>query len=237
MKLLNLFYFFILVFTISGPLALSFDKKVHFNSYFKSAFLASFIIGIPFIIWDMIFTHFGIWGFNYDYLIGLEIINLPLEEILFFLIIPFAFLFTYECIRVYFDYNFWNWVSRVVIILFMSILTPLAILNIDDIYTAVVLLIWSATCIFTLIKLPKWYSNFLVSFLITLIPFYLVDGAITGNYTTEPMVWYNNLETLGIRVGTIPIEDFVYSYVMLFWNVFVFEKLRSKNRKALFDSL
>lgn len=227
MKLENTFYFAILLFSLAGPISLSFDKKVHFKSYFKPAFLASFIVAIPFIIWDIAFTHYGIWGFNPNYLLGLNIINLPLEEVLFFLIIPYAFLFTYECIRVYFDYNFWKWVNRLVILLFILVLTPLSILNFDDIYTSVVLLIWSATSIYTLIKLPKWYSNFLVSFLITLFPFYIVDGAITGYFSVEPIVWYNNIETLGMRIGTIPIEDFVYAYIMLIWNVLIFEKLRT----------
>ena len=41
---------------ISGPLALSFDRRVRYVRNWGKAFLASFLTLIPFIIWDSLVT-------------------------------------------------------------------------------------------------------------------------------------------------------------------------------------
>jgi lycopene cyclase domain-containing protein len=49
-----------------------------------------------FIIWDAMFTWMDVWGFNARYLTGMEVLYLPVEEIMFFSTIPYVCLFTYE---------------------------------------------------------------------------------------------------------------------------------------------
>jgi lycopene cyclase domain-containing protein len=48
-----------------------------------------------------------------------------------------------------------------------------------------------------------------------LIPFFIVNGILTGSFIDEPVVWYNNDENLGIRLFTIPVEDSVYAFTMI----------------------
>ena len=95
-------YFVILAASLVGPLCLSFDKKVAFYKNWKYLFLAMILPALFYIIWDIYFTSKGVWSFNEDYISGIKIINLPIEEVLFFFIVPYCCVFIYECIRVYF---------------------------------------------------------------------------------------------------------------------------------------
>ena len=66
------------------PFIASFYPKHPFYKEWKYFFPANFIVALFFIIWDIIFTERGVWGFNADYLTGYNIVNLPIEEVLFF---------------------------------------------------------------------------------------------------------------------------------------------------------
>ena len=46
-----------------------------------------------------------------------------------------------------------------------------------------------------------------------------MNGILTGTGISEPVVWYNNAENMGIRIGTIPVEDIGYAFSMLFTNI------------------
>ena len=226
----NLYYILLDIACLAGPLALSFDKKVRFNTYFGPTLKSLLIVGLFFLLWDLYFTYLGVWGFNPRFLLGLNIINLPIEEVLFFLAIPFAFLFTYECIKVYFNYRFNKWLVKLIILFFLSWTIQIGTFHYYDIYTASVGTFVSVSLIYFLIKTPEWFSNFLVSYWVILIPFFFVNGLLTGMFTDEPIVWYNNLETQGVRIVTIPLEDFLYAFGLLLWNTWFFERFRGINR-------
>jgi len=92
-------YLIVLAVSFIAPFILSFSRKMDFYKYPLRLTLA---IGIPFvlfIIWDIIATSRGHWSFNQNYTIGFKIYNLPIEEVLFFIIIPFCGLFTWESVK------------------------------------------------------------------------------------------------------------------------------------------
>jgi hypothetical protein len=59
-----------------------------------------------------------------------------------------------------------------------------------------------------------------------LIPFFIINGVLTGAITPEPVVFYNASEIIGLRLVTIPIEDSIYALscllipisIMEWWN-------------------
>jgi len=91
------------------PLALSFDRKVHFAAGWRAFVPAILLVAAAFVAWDTWFTAKGIWGFNPDYLIGWHLAGLPLEEILFFLCIPYASVFTHAVLRAYVPQDPFRW--------------------------------------------------------------------------------------------------------------------------------
>ena len=70
-----------------------------------------------------------------------------------------------------------------------------------------------------------WIDRVLTTYAVLLIPFFIVNGILTGTGLDEPVVWYNDEENLGIRLLTIPIEDIVYGFELFLLTVFFYEKL------------
>ena len=95
-------YAFVILLSFAGPFALSFDKKVSFYKEWSFVFIATLIVALPFLIWDELFTQWGVWGFNADYLLKIYIGRLHLEEVLFFIVIPYNFIFLLKVVQAYF---------------------------------------------------------------------------------------------------------------------------------------
>jgi lycopene cyclase domain-containing protein len=221
-------YFFILIVSLLGPLALSFDKKVAFYKQWKYVFPAMIFPAVFFIIWDILFTRHGVWSFNPAYITGIHIVNIPLEEALFFFVVPYCCVFIYECIRCYFPRLHCSWGSDV---LFFSIglaLLVAAIFSYGRAYTFYTF-IFNGIFIAILLCLRQWLISFntkvfLLAYAIILLPFLAVNGLLTA----LPVVIYNNMQNLGIRIFTIPFEDIFYGMLLVMMNIAIFEKLRSR---------
>lgn len=188
-------------------------------------------IGV-FIPWDVIFTINGIWGFNSDYFLGFKIFSLPLEEWLFFICIPFACVFTHYALLLYFPNLMLNKVAtKAISISLVLILFILALTNYDKWYTLVNFSLAIPLTWLVYKYNPQLLQHFFLTFLVMLIPFFIVNGVLTGSWIDNQVVWYNNAENLGIRMGTIPVEDSIYAYSMILMNLYFFEYLCSRFKK------
>ena len=222
-------YLWINVLSFTGPFLLSFDKKVHFYTHWKTLFPAILVVGTGFIAWDIYFTENSIWGFNPDYLSGITIINLPIEECLFFFTVPYACVFIYEVMKAYFPKFRPAQLAYGFSFVFTLTAISLALVFRQNWYTFYALL--GAGLLNWIIYFgwtPKWYPYFVISFIITMIPFLIVNGVLTGAVTPEPVVWYNENHIMGPRVVTIPMEDIFYNFFMLFPVVGIHEWLKVK---------
>ena len=92
-------YFIVLAVCFIGPLILSFSRKINFYKYPFRLILAVLIPLILFLIWDFWAISRGHWSFNPNYITGFKILTIPLEEILFFVVVPFCGLFSWECVK------------------------------------------------------------------------------------------------------------------------------------------
>ena len=185
-----------------------------------------------FIPWDVIFTINGVWGFNSDYFLGVEILSLPFEEWLFFICIPFACVFTHYAVLLYFpNLKLKKVTTKAISISLVLILFVLALVNYDKWYT-LVNFSFAIPLTWLVYKYnPQLLQHFLLTFLVMLIPFFIVNGVLTGSWIDNEVVWYNDAENLGIRIGTIPVEDSIYAYSMILMNLFFFEYLCSIFKK------
>jgi lycopene cyclase domain-containing protein len=222
-------YLLLNILTLSIPLLLSFDRKVHFYTHWKYFFPAMILVLALFIGWDVIFTHRGVWGFNERYLIGINLFGLPLEEYLFFITVPYASVFTIYVLKEYFpSFRLRGRVVGAVSLLLVSFLLVMAVVCLDRAYTAVNFFFAAGLIGWVYFARRELLSRFYLSYLVILVPFGVVNGVLTGSFIAEPVVWYNDLENLGIRVGTIPVEDIFYGMSLILMNYFLTESFRKR---------
>lgn len=82
-------YLLLDAFTIIGPLALSFDKKVAYYKDWKYLFPSLLLVSFFYLLWDVWFTRTGVWEFNFQYLLGPTLFQLPSRNTRFSLLCRF----------------------------------------------------------------------------------------------------------------------------------------------------
>lgn len=96
-------YMAVLLLSVSVPFVLSFYPALKIYHNIRALLISIGLILVIFGTWDIFATARGHWYFNEDGVWGLRVINLPLEEVLFFVVIPFCCIFTWEVIKYFKD--------------------------------------------------------------------------------------------------------------------------------------
>lgn len=223
-------YLLIDFFTVIVCFIFSFHPKIQFSRHFGAFFKASVLVGLVFIIWDIWFTKNGVWWFNDDYLLGIRLFGLPIEEILFFICIPFSCVFTYFCLDKFFKLDWKPLPEKLYVIFSIIAYLSVAFVFYDRVYTLVTFL----TLAFSLITLyyylgVRWIGKVSFIYLILSPGFLSVNGILTGTGLETPIVNYNPYNFIGFRILTIPIEDFFYGLALILWNVFFLNKFMRKD--------
>ncbi|UXP32138.1 lycopene cyclase domain-containing protein [Reichenbachiella agarivorans] len=214
------------------PLIFSFHPKIKFNQQWPFYLPAMIMVALPFLVWDEYFTTIGIWGFNPDYLSGLYIGHLPIEEILFFLCIPYACVFSYHCIKVSEYKPISDKTVKITTAMICLALGILLALNFGKYYpTSTFVLLITSLLFFTFVKPSPYLNTFYFTYLILQVPFFITNGLLTGSWIDEAIVWYDDSENLGIRIATIPLEDTFYGMLLILWNIAVYEVIKSRYSK------
>ncbi len=224
-------YILVLFFTVIICFIASFDKRLQFNKHFGAFLKASVLVAIPFIAWDVWFTAKGVWWFNINYTMGLNIAGLPLEEWLFFIFIPFSCIFTYYSIDKFFKMEWLSGFNNLIVFVTVIVCSVTALLYYDKIYT----LITSLSAILTVVYLhfiakADWISKASLVFTILMLGFLPVNGILTGTGLDTPIVNYNPDDFLGIRILKIPIEDAVYGYTQFLLVLYFFKHFKQSKK-------
>lgn len=225
-------YLLINIGSIFVPFIASFYPKHPFYKKWKNYFKANLIVALFFILWDVFFTKIGVWGFNDRYLLGIRIYNIPLEEVLFFFCIPYSSVFVYFSLIYLIKTNSLKNSQQFITLFFAICLGFIGLIFWDRLYTSVTFLLTSLFLFYNYFEKTD-FSKIYLSYIITLFFFFIVNGILTGSFIDEPVVWYNNRENLRIRIGTIPIEDMFYGFLMIATIIQLFERLNRMDRKKI----
>lgn len=225
-------YLLINFFTVIICFVFSFHPKIQFNRHFRAFFLAAFLVGSIFVLWDAWFTGMGVWWFNEKYVLGVKILKLPIEEIMFFVCIPFACVFTYYGLDTFFRLDWKPFPEKIFVVLSIILALCIAMYNEDKIYTFITFLTTglSMFVLYFILK-ARWIGKASFIYLLLMPGFIGVNGILTGTGLESPIVNYNPKDFMGIRFLTIPLEDTVYGYEMILWNLYLFQKFKKDEQQ------
>ena len=228
---MNVTYLLVDFFTILVPFLLSFHPKLNFRETWGAFFPAVIISGIIFLAWDVYFIQLGVWGFNPNHLLGFEIFELPIEEILFFFCIPYAGVFAYHCLDIFLGNVLSGKKEEYVTQALIFVLLVFGGIFYSKIYTITTFLSLAALLfVARWILKVNWLGKFYIIYFILLIPFFLVNGILTGTGLEEPVIWYNENEYMGFRIGTIPVEDIFYGMELILFNLLIYKYILSRRK-------
>ncbi len=72
-------------------------------------------------------------------------------------------------------------------------------------------------------------GHFYLAFGVILFPFFIINGVLTGSFIEDEVVWYNDVATIGMRMGTVPVEDVFYAMLLILMNISIFEWFQERN--------
>lgn len=210
--------------SIAGPLLASFSPRIRFDRFFLPFICANLFVGALFVAWDIFFTHLGVWNFNPRYVEGIYFLHLPVEEWLFFICIPFSCVFTYYCLDHFGLLERIPAVTDPIVLVIVGMLVALAVIFHHRLYTCSAFVSAAFAClVIQIFGNGRLLGKVIASYALLLLPFFVVNGALTGTGLPEAVVRYNNAENLGIRLLTIPVEDIFYGFSLVSLNIVLFQ--------------
>jgi lycopene cyclase domain-containing protein len=190
--------------------------------------IAIVLPAIPFLLWDALVTG-AHWHFNSLYVSGIKIINLPIEEILFFITVPFACLFTWEMIirRAKEKQIGMQWLR---LLLYLALPAGIYFFSIGKQYTGLTLsFIFLANLVDQFLKTNLLFDVRFYFYLLLIVIFTLI---FNGYLTWRPVVTYGVEYQLDFRIITIPVEDFFYGISLLWMNTSLYTRLLKNSNKS-----
>jgi lycopene cyclase domain-containing protein len=229
-------YLYLNIAIIAFPLIFSFERRwIRFYKKFIPILVSLFIVGIFFIIWDIFATSRGHWSFNPAYVNSKKLLGLPLEEILFFVTVPYSCLFVFDSIIHFLGdkklFSDRKWLSPIIGVLI--ILSALGFYNKE--YTFLAIFSVGVSILFvSLVNINLFSSRaYWIYTILTLVLFLIFNYILTS----VPVVQYSSTAITGFRVTSIPIEDFLFNFSMLtnYLTVYVWasRKLKVDNASIL----
>lgn len=174
----------------------------------KAAVIAIFSVILPYLVWDHLVTGWW-WDFNSNYISGIKTFNLPIEEILFFITVPWSCLVIWVNLPLLFSSDLRIKIEPILIL--FGFMIALVAISQGWWYSAVVglaITLFGLLCAFQQFWLSRVRS--LIYLLVVVVLTILFNGYLTG----RPVVTYNHQVMSTIKLGSVPIEDIGYGLVL-----------------------
>jgi len=208
---------------ISAPLILGCLKPFYFLKHWLQVLVSVLLVGVPYLIWDSLVAGWH-WKFNYHYILGIELFNLPVEEILFFMTVPAACLFTWEMLIRRLDNQSIPLLKTIRPVFYLLPVLGIIIFLHGQQYTGLAIIFMGLAILSDrFLKTHLFLQKRFTIYFILVIFFTLI---FNGYLTWRPVVVYNEIYKTGLKIFTIPLEDFGFGFSLIYLNTVVYEKLK-----------
>ena len=189
------------------------EKRLKFYTKLKPLAASLLIAGIFFVGWDAFATFRGHWSFNPVYVNDIKILGLPIEEILFFVTVPYSCLFVFESILQFIgEKKMFEPKKTLFSIIGLVIIFSAFGFHSKEYSFLAILSVGLSVLIVTLVDVKIFSSRIYWMYTgLTLVLFLIFNYLLTST----PVVQYSSVAITGFRVTTIPIEDFLFNFSML----------------------
>ncbi len=202
------------------------NKMARLKNNFKYMVPAIFFSFIVYLMWSNRFAEIGIWSFNPDYLMGINLWSLPLEEWLFLIVVSFVTIVVYDRVKMRFptvqNPNLFLAIS-LILLTFFALAAFFTRQKLYPFFTFFLLSVYFGYTIFRN-RFKKHYAEFYITYLIVIIPIFIVKTILTA----LPVLSYNNSGFLDVLIFTVPVEDFAYYFLLILMNITIFEYLNER---------
>lgn len=208
----NLTYLLFNLIVFVPVLILSFKTDVKPHRHWRALLGAFLLVCIPFILWDIWAVRAGHWGFNANYAIDRRIAGLAIEEILFFVTVPFAMIYVWGVIKKFVTNNqIKTWIPLAALSAATGSAVALLILYWGNGYTRAAMIATLIAVVVVACSRLLFTKRFWM-FQLALLAIFLVANWVL---TAIPIIVYSNAEIIGTKVLTIPIEDFFFNFAFI----------------------
>lgn len=180
-----------------------------------------FIVGLFYVSWDVYAAANYHWWFNTEFTGNTKIAGLPLEEILFFITVPYSMIFLYEVFIFYFNDKInIQPPSRITFRIMSLLLFISALFMVNNAYSLIALI----SCSLCFLLMGNLYFSRIIPGIFWIFIAFSFVPFITVNYllTSLPVVLYNHNAITGYRFLTIPAEDFFYSFSLVSFYLMIY---------------
>jgi lycopene cyclase domain-containing protein len=229
-------YLLLVILIVLFPLLLSMRWKFRYADNYRYLFPAIAIVGGAYIVWDVVVTALGHWAFNDHHVTGVRVHGLPVEELLFFVVVPYSCIFIYENLEFFLPERATHAYRRGILLVPAALFFIGAAVFRQQQYTMAAL----ASCGIFLLLAFHFHPGLLASrnywayIGLCMIPFVIFNFILTS----LPVVVYNPQAIWGGdgwwngRFLTIPLEDFFYNYSMLSLYLLVYLVLKRRSARG-----
>ena len=221
-------YLLIDLLSLLVPFVFSFHPKIQLYKHWNALLPAILITAVFYLLWDSLFVHLGVWGFDRSYVVGVYLGNLPIEEVLFFICIPYSCVFTFDCLTRVISADYLQDKIQYINYGLAIVLLVLSVIWYSKPYTVSAFLLLMVLLLIANYNKVAWMPKFYLIYGILLIPFLVVNGLLTGTGLARPVVWYSPKGIIGLRLLTIPFEDILYGMGLILINVWLYSWIRSR---------